>query len=153
MQLKSKVESEERDDVIIQKREHFYLVDNLSSNKTYMFQLVPIPVNDTIFFNTTNNRVNVTMVSDEKDMMDLTLRLRISKLLSKITNINVINDSETSPLAFVKEQKPTISYLQPMIIAIVVACLAIFILILLLIFIIVRTSKDGETNTYWVNGE
>ena len=153
MQLKSKVESEERDDVIIQKREHFYLVDNLSSNKTYMFQLVPIPVNDTIFFNTTNNRVNVTMVSEEKDMMDLTLRLRISKLLSKITNINVINDSETSPLAFAKEQKPTISYLQPMIIAIVVACLAIFILILLLIFIIVRTSKDGETNTYWVNGE
>ena len=153
MQLKSKVESEERDDVIIQKREHFYLVDNLSSNKTYMFQLVPIPVNDTIFFNTTNNRVNVTMVSEEKDMMDLTLRLRISKLLSKITNINVINDSETSPLAFAKEQKPTISYLKPMIIAIVVACLAIFILILLLIFIIVRTSKDGETNTYWVNGE
>ena len=110
---------------------------------------MPIPVNDTIMVDTTHNVLNVTFNSETEAMMDFTVKLRISKLLSKIINLDVVNDGETSPLVFAKEHKSTISYLEPLIIAIVIASLAIFIIILLIAYIF----KDKETNTYWVNNE
>ena len=135
----------------ISKEQHYHLFESLVPNVTYIFELAPIPVNDTILLNTTHNLVNVILKSQTDALMDFTVRLRISKLLSKIVNMDVVHDGKASPLVFPKDNRSTISYLQPMIIAIVIASLAIFIIILLILYILCRIFKDKETNTYWLN--
>ena len=152
-QVNNKSKSIRKEDIIISRDLNYFIMNNIVPNTTYTFTLEAISQSDNIVLTTSLNSINVTSSSKKDDLMDISLKLRISRILSKIIDIDVIHDTDSHHLFSKKNHSMNISYLNQMIIAIVIASLAILIVILLIIFIICRLYKEKESSIYWVNNE